>query len=226
MQQAAISKRNYQAIIFRRTFPDLKDLIDRAQQIYPDVAPGAKYDKTMHVWTFPSGARLEFGHGQYEADRFKFRGRAFQYVGFEELTLWPTPTFYEYLITRVRTSDPTIKCYVRANTNPDGPGAKWVKDRWQIPINGTATRVTLDLTDPETHVTTQRIRRFIPGRLADNPSLANSGYRETLLMMDADTQGAATAPGTRVEKIKRGGIQPAATSEVTGSEPRAHSQWG
>jgi len=183
LQQDAVGNRNYQAIIFRRTFPDLKDLIDRSQQLYPDIIRGAKYDKQAHVWTFPAGSRLEFGHGQYEADRFKYRGRAFQYLGFEELTLWPTPVFYEYLITRVRSADPTLTCYVRANTNPDGPGAKWVKDRWKIPMDGTATRQEIELVDPDGGEKKIRTRRFIPARLSDNPHLIDSGYKENLLLV-------------------------------------------
>lgn len=186
LQQGAIDNENYQAIIFRRTFPDLKDLIARAHQLYPDVRSGAKYDKQAHVWTFPSGARIEFGHGQYEADRFKYRGRAFQYVGFEELTLWPTSVFYDYLITRVRSTDPSLTCYVRANTNPDGPGSKWVKDRWKIPIVGTQSLLDIELKDEETGNITVRQRRFIPARLDDNPHLMNSGYRETLLLIGQD----------------------------------------
>lgn len=188
LQQGATLNRNYQAILFRRTYPDLKDLIDRSQQLYKDIVHGAKYDKTAHVWSFPSGARIEFGHAQYEADRFKYRGRAFQYIGFEELTLWPTDVFYLYLLSRLRTADPALKCYVRANTNPDGPGAKWVKDRWQININGDAARFDIELIDPETGIKTTRIRRFIPARLSDNPHLAQSGYRQTLMMMSAEDQ--------------------------------------
>lgn len=190
LQQNATGNRNYQAIIFRRTFPDLKDLIDRANQLYPVIIPGADYNKQTHVWTFPSGARLEFGHIQYDADKYKYRGRAFQYIGWEELSLWPTAGPYEYLLSRLRSADAALKCYCRSNTNPDGPGAKWVKDRWQIPVAGNATRFDVTLEDPDTGDVTTRLRRFIPARLADNPHLATSGYRETLLMLDTDTRDA------------------------------------
>ncbi len=189
LQQGAIHKRQYQAILFRRTFPDLKDLIDRSQQIYGNIR-GATYDKAAHVWTFPSGARIEFGHMQYDIDRFKYRGRAFQYVGFDELTLFPTSTPYLYLISRIRTVDPSIRCYVRATTNPDGPGSKWVKDYWRIPIEGTATCFDVELVDPETGTKSVRTRRFVPARLRDNPYLADSGYRETLLMLPDDERKA------------------------------------
>ena len=190
LQQAAIHNRKYQAILFRRTFPDLKDLIDRASDLYPEIVPGAKYDKSSHVWVFPSGARVELGHMQYDSDRFKYRGRAFQYIGWEELTLFPTDIPYRYLRSRLRTVDPTIRCYVRGTTNPDGPGLKWVKEYWRIPTEGTATRFKVEIRDDETGETFYRTRAFIPARLADNPYLRDSGYRETLLSLSAEEQAA------------------------------------
>lgn len=190
LQQDATANRKYQAILFRRTFPDLKDLIDRAKELYPEIVPGAKYDKSAHVWTFPSGARVELGHMQYDSDRFKYRGRAFQYIGWDELTLFPTDVPYRYMLSRLRTVDPTLRCYIRATTNPDGPGFKWVKDYWRIETEGTATRFKVEVRDDETDEVFYRTRAFIPARLADNPHLRDSGYRQTLLSMSKEEQDA------------------------------------
>lgn len=201
LHQNAILKRDYQALLMRRTYPDLKDLIDRSRALYERL-PGARYNKGDKVWTFPSGARIEFGYAQYDSDRFDYRGRAFQYMGFDELTLFPTDTVYTYLLSRVRSVDPTIKCYVRATTNPDGPGSQWVKDRWRIPREGTATCFEVEYTDPETKQISRRARRFIPARLADNPYLAESGYRETLLMLAEDEQRALLLGRWEEVKIK------------------------
>lgn len=188
LQQKAIDNRNYQAILFRRTFPDLRDLINRSQDLYP--AFGGKYDKTHHVWTFPSGARIEFGHMQYDSDRFKYRGRAFQYIGWDELTLFPTDIPYRYMLSRLRSKDPAITCYVRATTNPDGPGFRWVKEYWRIQTEGASTRFKVAVTDPETGEAFEHGRRFISARLSDNPHLADSGYRQTLLLLSAEEQRA------------------------------------
>lgn len=190
LQQNAIHNRKYQGILFRRTFPDLKDLIDRAKELYPEIVPGANYDKSAHVWTFPSGARIELGHMQYDSDRFKHRGRAYQYIGWDELTLFPTDVPYRYLLSRLRTVDPAITCYVRATTNPDGPGFKWVKEYWRIPVEGSATRFKVQIDDDETGEVFYRSRAFIPGRLSDNPYLRDSGYRQTLLSMSKEEQDA------------------------------------
>lgn len=190
LHQGAIDNRNYQAIIFRRTYPDLKDLIDRSQMLYPHMGQGGKYDKQSHVWTWPSGARIEFGHMQYDSDRFKYRGRAFQYVGWDELTLFPTEVPYVYLMSRVRTVDPRLKCYVRATTNPDGPGFRWVKERWRIQTEGASTKFRIEVKDPETGEVTSVGRAFIAARLSDNVHLRDSGYRQTLLLLSAEEQAA------------------------------------
>lgn len=190
LQQGAVHNRKYQAILFRRTYPDLRDLIDRSKELYPEIVPGAKYDKSAHVWTFPSGARVELGHMQYDSDRFKYRGRAFQYIGWDELTLFPTDVPYRYLLSRLRTVDPSIRCYVRATTNPDGPGFKWVKDYWRIPTEGTGTRFKVDVRDDETGEVYHKTRAFIPARLSDNPHLRDSGYRQTLLSLSPEEQAA------------------------------------
>lgn len=190
LQQGAIDNRNYQGILFRRTFPDLKDLINRSQEIYPYIGGGGKYDKGQHIWTWPSGARIEFGHMQYDSDRFKYRGRAFQYIGWDELTLFPTDVPYRYLLSRVRSVDATLTCYVRATTNPDGPGFRWVKEYWRIPTEGTSTRFTITVKDPETDEESQHTRRFISARLSDNPYLRDSGYRRTLLLLSEEEQRA------------------------------------
>jgi Terminase large subunit, T4likevirus-type, N-terminal len=190
LQQEALENRQYQALLVRRTFPDLRDLIDRSLELYPHLAGGGKYDKSAHIWTWPSGARVEFGHMQYDSDRFKYRGRAFQYIGWDELTLFPTDVPYRYLLSRVRSVDPTIKCYVRATTNPDGPGFRWVKERWRIQTEGASTRFKVEVKDPETAEVTQHGRRFIAARLSDNPFLAKSGYRQTLLLLSDEEQKA------------------------------------
>jgi hypothetical protein len=189
LQHNAIEKRAYQGIIFRRNFTDLKDIIDRSHEIYEDYEPRASYDKAQHVWNFPSGARIEFGFIERDVDRFRYRGRAFQYVGWEELTLWPTDVPYVYLMSRVRSSDPSIPLYVRATTNPDGPGHKWVKKRWRILSSGLATNFKLVLIDPDTADVLVRTRRFLPARLSDNPHLG-AEYKANLLLLDDDSRNA------------------------------------
>lgn len=198
----AINKRQYQAIIFRRTFPDLKDIIDRSHEIYPLVSQKAKYDKAAHVWSFPSGARIEFGFIQRDVERFRYRGRAFGYIGWEELTLWPTSLPYQYLRSRLRAPlSADIQCFIRATTNPDGPGFRWVRDYWRIQEGGGPTNFETELEDRDTGEVFIWSRRFIPSRLSDNPYLG-SEYKAMLLGMDEDEQDALLRGTWRQPQIK------------------------
>lgn len=206
LQHGGIDKRDYQAIIFRRTFPDLKDIIDRSHEIYGAFNSKAKYDKSAHVWVWPSGARIEFGFIQRDVERFRYRGRAFQYIGWEEITLWPTSVPYIYLLSRLRTrsaasGEVSTPLYVRATTNPDGPGFKWVKEYWRIDNHGTPTRFDVELTDPERQTVLTRSRRFIPARLSDNPHLDES-YRANLMLMGEEEQRALLLGMWEAPKIK------------------------
>ena len=52
---------NYRALILRKTFPQLRELIDKTMQYYKPAFPKARYNASNHCWTFPSGAKIYFG---------------------------------------------------------------------------------------------------------------------------------------------------------------------
>lgn len=193
----AVQNKNHRAVIFRRTYPDLKDLISRSKELYPAIVKGAVYNKTEHVWTFPSGAMIEFAHLQHDDLRFNYRGRAWNWVGFEELTLWPNELCWDYISSRCRSVDPSLPCYLRATTNPDGPGQQWVMQRWAINEVGDASSQTIDVEDEREkpdgtfEIYTRKIRRrFIPARLTDNAHLRGTGYRARLNLLPPDDRDA------------------------------------
>lgn len=190
LSQQGFNNPDYQAIIFRRTFPDLKDIIDRSMVVYKDFCPGARYDKQAHVWTFPGGGKVEFGFIQRDVERFRYRGRAFCYIGWEELTLWPTSKPYMYLQSRCRVAVGSgLTTYIRATSNPDGPGFKWVKDYFGINSTGEAVTKEIEVTDTVTGKTYRRCRRFIPSRVEDNPHIGED-YLITLSQLDEDERKA------------------------------------
>ena len=79
----------YRAIIFRKTYPELEDIISRSHELYGSAFPRAKYNESKHAWRFPSGAMIYFGQMQYTKDKLKYQGRHFDFVGFDELTHFP-----------------------------------------------------------------------------------------------------------------------------------------
>lgn len=165
-------------------------MIERAVEVVPQIIPGAKYNAQDHVIRFKSGARLEFGHAQHDSDRFKYRGRQFQYIGWDELTLWPSDTCYVYLLSRLRSVNPKVTCLVRSTTNPDGPGQKWVKERWAINDDGDPSCFKVRIVDEETNEEFDRWRRFIPAKLDDNPYLSKTDYKIFLLGLPPEEKDA------------------------------------
>jgi hypothetical protein len=175
-QIGAVQLPEYRALLLRRTFPELREIVDRTQAIYPKVIPGAVYVEPE--WRFPSGARLELGYLDRDTDVMHYQSRQFQWIGWEELAQWPTSYPYVYMLSRLRRPERlNIPCYVRATCNPDGPGARWIAERFDIQPDGASTR-------REIIIEGRRFRlRFIAARLHDNPHLANTGYREQLLQL-------------------------------------------
>lgn len=191
LQQQATETRGYQAILFRRTFTELRDLIDRSLAIYNQNCTSAKYNQTEHVWTFPSGAKIEFGHMHHPNDRYKYRGRQFGYIGWDELTLFPSDVEYQYLGSRLRSPETSLRCYTRATTNPDGPGQKWVKERWAIANEGSDTCFVVTVRDEESGIDYKTTRRFIRATLNDNPFLTkDAAYRIQLLKLPPEERDA------------------------------------
>lgn len=202
LQHGGPDNPHHRAVLFRRSFPELRDLIDRALELYPLIVEGAQYNQTEKVWTFPSGAKVEFGYLQHDNDRLKYRGRAWNYIGFDELTLWPTNVCYLYLFSRCRSTDRTLPRYIRATTNPDGPGQKWVMERWGIQQDGRETNIPVDIVDDELGTVTTMRRRFIPAKLSDNPHLGGTGYREALLQLEPEEREALLKGLWKGSKVK------------------------
>lgn len=161
-----IGFKNYKSIIFRRTFPQLQEIIDRCFAQYPGL--GGQYKSTEHRWYFPSGATIQLGHMQHENDKYNWQGKEFQNCNFDELTQF-SESQYLYLFSRCRTTDPNIPTTFMSTTNPGGVGHYWVKQRFVSNCPPGQTYI-----DPETGLS----RVFIPGTLADNPSLLENdpGY--------------------------------------------------
>ena len=168
----------HRALILRRSMPELRELIDKSRELYPRAFPGCKFREVEKVWTFPSGCKIEFGFLERDADVYRYQGQAYSWIGFDEITHLSTEFSWNYLSSRLRTTDPEITPYMRCTANPGGVGATWVKKRYVDPNEPNETFTGDDgLT-----------RRFIPARLEDNPYLAKDGRYEQMLNALPDVQ--------------------------------------
>ena len=164
-------KKAHRALILRRSMPELREMIDKSRELYPQAFPGAKFREVEKLWNFPSGAKIEFGFLERDADVYRYQGQAYSWIGFDEITHLPTEFSWNYLASRLRTTDPEIKTYLRCTANPGGSGAHWVKKRYIEPSESNKSFIGEDgLT-----------RKFIPAKLQDNPYLAKDGVYEQML---------------------------------------------
>src|SRR5699024_3858426 len=163
---------HYRALILRKTFPQLSDLMDKSMNYYRRAFPGAQYNAASHVWVFPSGAKSYFGSMQYTKGRTNYQGKAFDFNGFDELTHFEWEE-YTYMMSRNRPTGPGTRVYMRDTTNPGGVGHGWVKERFITPAApGTPIWEEYKVRMPDgTARTYRRARVFIPSSVFDNPAL-------------------------------------------------------
>ena len=164
-------RKAHRALILRRSMPELREMIDKSRELYPQAFPGAKFREVEKLWNFPSGAKIEFGFLERDADVYRYQGQAYSWIGFDEITHLPTEFSWNYLASRLRTTDPEIKTYLRCTANPGGVGSQWVKRRY---IDSNEPNKSFLGTDGLT-------RKFIPAKLADNPYLSEDGVYEQML---------------------------------------------
>ena len=82
---------NHRGLLLRRTLDELTELIDKSRQLYPKAFPGAKFRESKSTWVFPSGATMWFTYLDRDKDVTRFQGQAFNWIGIDEITQYPTP---------------------------------------------------------------------------------------------------------------------------------------
>lgn len=183
---------NSRMLLVRRSTEELRELISVSKQLYPQAIPGIKFLERDKTWVAPSGATLWMSYLDRDDDVMRYQGQAFNWIGFDELTQWPTPYPWNYMRSRLRsTAVSGLPLYMRATSNPGGPGHQWVKKTF---IDPERPNKSFWATDPETGDTicwpkghTRQgeplfKRRFIPATLFDNPYLADDGMYEANLL--------------------------------------------
>lgn len=118
------------ALTLRRNTKQLEKIIKETLDWYPKVLPGLQPLKSpMHRWNFASGASHILHHCQNDNDYLQYEGWEINLLQFDELTHF-TEQQYKYICARVRSSRVGYPTYIRASSNPGGPGHAWVLKRW------------------------------------------------------------------------------------------------
>ena len=190
---------NHRGLLLRRTLDELTELIDKYRQLYTKAFPGAKFRESKSTWHFPSGATIWFTYLDRDKDVTRFQGQAFNWIGIDEITQYPTPYVWDYLRSRLRSTDPELQenLYMRCTANPGGVGGWWVKKMY---IEGTPENKAFPAFDIDTRKTfvwpsghekagqPLFFRKFVPARLTDNPHLMADGQYEAMLRSLPDVE--------------------------------------
>ena len=167
----------WRGILFRQSFPALADVVAKSKEWIPRVFPDAKFNESNHVWRFPDGEELLLRYMDNPKDYWSYHGHEYPWIGWDELTNWPSLACYDVMKSCNRSSRVGLPRKYRASANPHGPGHHAVKARFiDVAPRGVAfsdeygTRVTLH------------------GHYRENAALmlADPGYADTLRAATAD----------------------------------------
>ena len=159
----------HRCLMLRRTRPALQEVIDRTQQIYPEVVPGAVWREAESRWKFPSGAIIQMGYAEHEKDILNYKTFEYDLIIFDELTSF-TEQMYLFMFLRNRTKSSDLPPLMRSATNPGDIGHEWVFRRFLD------KRQPYKVYEDFVEVDKRKIyvpRQYIPSRIWDNPAMAN-----------------------------------------------------
>lgn len=153
--------KNFRGLLIRRTYKQLeKSIIPRANEIYKKL--GAKYNTNEKKWEFPSGAIIWCTYLENRKDAESHDTNEYHYIGIDELTHFEE-FLYMYMMSRLRSTDPSLPAILCSASNPGNIGHGWVRKRFISP-------------EREGHVIlhdlkTDTKRMFIPSSIQDNKYL-------------------------------------------------------
>jgi len=162
-------------IIFRKTFPQLAEIISRAREIYTPL--GWTYNSGEHLWTARDGGTLRLGYLETDGDVENYIGHQYSWMGFDQLEQWLVAGPIDKLWGSLR-SPWGVPCLRRSTGNPPAPA--WVKERYIDPFVLGNVPFTYQPLEDRPELTIEAI--FIPAKLEDNPLLVQNdpGYEARL----------------------------------------------
>ena len=204
----------FKAVIFRRTSEQIRKAggpWDESFNLYPH-ARGNPNSSSL-VWKFPTGARISFGHIQYEKDLAAWDGSQIAAILFDQLESFSEKMFF-YMMSRNRSAC-GVRPYIKASCNP--LAGSWLAEfltwwidqdtgyaipersgaiRWMTRIkrniywHGTreesAAHCVAQGVEPQKAEAMPKSVTFVPGLLSDNKILMEKdpGYESNMLALD------------------------------------------
>lgn len=169
-------------IIFRQTYPQLADIQAKSEKWFKQIfGAHAKFNKSKMMWEWSTGEKLYFRHMNRPSDYWNYHGHEYPFIGWEELTNWPSDECFKSMFACCRCSVPGVPRMVRGTTNPYGPGHSWVKLRYRLAGQWWKTVIIDDAKDDSGRLEPMRVA--IHGHIDENKILlaADPMYKQTIV---------------------------------------------
>lgn len=152
---------HWRGVIFDREYKNLDDLVSKSLRWFPQFEDGARFHsaKADYKWVWPTGEELLFRKIKKPSDYWNYHGQEYPFIGWNELTKFPTSELYEAMKSCNRSSFmpepgsgiPEIPLIIMSTTNPYGSGHNWVKREWIDPAPpGVVMRSKVNVFNPRT----------------------------------------------------------------------------
>jgi hypothetical protein len=183
--------------ILRRINQDATELGDRLVEILED---DSGFTRNPPTWRGSDGQMIEFRGCELERDKQRFKGKARDFIGYDELADF-LESQYVFINTWNRSVEPSQRCRIVGATNgPTTAEGLWITRRWAAwldprhpnPAKDGELRWYIRVDDqdvefdgPGPHEVRGKMvrassRTFIRSRLEDNPDLAETDYGDRL----------------------------------------------
>ena len=96
----------WRGVIFDREFKNLADLVAQSKRFFLQFGDGAKFlsGASEYKWVWPTGEELLFRHAKKPGDYDNFHGHEYPFIGWNELTKYPTSELYDKMMSTNRSS--------------------------------------------------------------------------------------------------------------------------
>lgn len=225
-----------ESLILRRVNDDAKDIAKRAKQIAGD---GAGYNGQDKILSLGDRA-IKFAGCQFEDDKERFKGRAKDFYGFDEIGDF-SRSQYKFITTWNRSAKPGQRCRIIAAGNPPTrPEGLWIVQHWGAWLDKRHSRPAkpgelrwftagsngedIEVDGPGPHLidgeeVLARSRTFIPARLSDNPYLG-ADYKARLDSISDPIMRAAYRDGIFLTALTDADYQVIPTAWVLAAQER------
>lgn len=123
----------WKGVIFRQSYPQLEDVVAKTHEWFiPAFGDDCTFNKSEYMWRWKTGETLKLAHMEQPKHYDNHHGFGYAFIGWEELTNWPTDELYTKMISTVRVARKGVPMMIRATTNPSGPGHNWVAERFGL----------------------------------------------------------------------------------------------